>query len=201
MASDPKLPVPFEPVPMRPRRDGWTAGRQEAFLKALAGCGCVAHAARSVGMSRQSAHDLYNHPAAAVFRRCWDAALDCSISLVEDGMWSRAINGVARPIFYQGEQVGEWRYHDERLAMFLLRFRRPHRFGHIPKLPPPAQPPGWVDEGADPDEAIDTLDFHLGDLVDVPEVSAADPGSIDGVNLVNFQPTEGSDADADAPPE
>ncbi|MEO6360554.1 MAG: hypothetical protein ABIO43_08285, partial [Sphingomicrobium sp.] len=28
-----------------------------------------------------------------------------------------------------GEQVGEWRHHDEHLTMFLLRFRRRHRFG------------------------------------------------------------------------
>jgi len=25
----------------RPRRDGWTADKQEAFLKTLATCGCV----------------------------------------------------------------------------------------------------------------------------------------------------------------
>ena len=38
-------------------------------------------------------------------------------------------NGVVRPVFYKGEQVGEWRHFDERLTMFLLRFRRRHRFG------------------------------------------------------------------------
>ena len=41
----------------------------------------------------------------------------------------RSKNGVARPVFYKGEQVGEWRHYDERLTMFLLRFRRRHRFG------------------------------------------------------------------------
>ena len=52
----------------------------------------------------------------------------------------RSRNGVARPIFYRGEQVGEWRYYDERLTMFLLRFRRRHRFGagaDLPTYPPP----------------------------------------------------------------
>ncbi len=28
-----------------------------------------------------------------------------------------------------GEQVGEWREYDEKLTMFLLRARRPQRFG------------------------------------------------------------------------
>ena len=51
---------------------------------------------------------------------------------VEQTAMERSKNGVARPIFYKGEQVGEWRHHDERLTMFLLRFRRRHRFG-----PPP----------------------------------------------------------------
>ena len=32
-------------------------------------------------------------------------------------------------MFYKGEQVGERRYFDERLTMFLLRLRDPARFG------------------------------------------------------------------------
>jgi hypothetical protein len=182
-------PVEFAPVPVRHRRDGWTVERQEAFLTALANCGCVTHAAASVGMSRQSAHNLYNRPRAAAFRRAWDAALDCSLLLVEEGMWSRAINGVVRPIFYQGQQVGEYRYYDEKLGMFLLRTRRPHRYAMQVKLEPAAPPPGCEDDGPDPDEAIGALDFHLGDLVDEAEMpgATAEDASFDGVNLVNFQ--------------
>lgn len=33
------------------------------------------------------------------------------------------------PVFYRGEQVGERRRYDERLAMFLLRYRDPPRYG------------------------------------------------------------------------
>jgi hypothetical protein len=36
---------------------------------------------------------------------------------------------VPRAIFFQGEQIGENRYYDERLAMFLLRYRDPLRYG------------------------------------------------------------------------
>jgi hypothetical protein len=187
----------------RPRHDGWTAERQEAFLKVLANCGCVTHAAAAVGMSRQSAHNLYNRPSAHAFRRAYDAALDCSLRLVEDGMWSRAIHGVPRPIFFQGEQVGEYRHYDERLTMFLLRTRRPHRYAMQVKLVPPAPPPGCEDNGPDPDEAIGTLDWNLGDLVDETDLPAAEAegATIDGVNFANFQATERSDADADASPE
>jgi hypothetical protein len=176
MDSSPNLPA------RRPRHDGWTAERQAAFLKALAASGCVTYACRAAGMSRESAYELYNRSSAYDFRRGWDAALDCSLRLVEDEAWSRAVNGVARPVFYRGEQVGEYRHYDERLTMFLLRFRRPHRYCELRKLPPPLLPPGSEDDGPDPDEAIGELAFHLEDLVD----QAAGTPSIDGVNIVNF---------------
>jgi hypothetical protein len=176
-----------------PRHDGWTVVRQEAFLKALAACGCVTHACRAVGMSRESAYELRDRPAAVAFRRAWEAAVDCSMVQIEDGMVSRSIHGVPRPIFYKGEQVGEWRHFDERLGMFLLRYRRPHRYGsHLDRLPPPPlppRPPSLDFEESDGDEAIANLDFHLDDLVDeaelpggVSEASRAD----DGANFVNF---------------
>jgi hypothetical protein len=64
---------------------------------------------------------------------------------------SRAINGVPRPIYFRGEQIGEWRDYDERLAMFLLRYRRPARFG------------GWIDgrEPAIPAEVLIPTDEPL----------------------------------------
>jgi len=178
-------PSEFTPVSVRHRHDGWTVERQEAFLKALANCGCVTHAAASVGMSKQSAHNLYNRPGAASFRRAWDAALDCALRLVEDGMWSRAINGVARPIFYKGEQVGEYRHYDNRLGMFLLRYRRPHRYAEPATIVPLAAPKGWNDEWPSRDASIGALDFYLEDLEDESELARDE-----GVNLVNFDAEE-----------
>lgn len=171
---------PPEPTPDLPARrircDGWTVERQEAFLKALAACGCITDACRAVGMSREAAHNLYNDPRASEFRLAFDAALDCSIPAIESGAWERAAKGVARPVFYKGEQVGEYRHFDTRLIMFLLRYRRPHRYGaHLDRLPvpPPLRPPSCDprDEQIDPDEAIGTLDFYLGELVDRPSWS------------------------------
>ena len=42
---------------------------------------------------------------------------------------ARALPAVATPVFYQGEQIGERRRFDERLTMFLLRYRDPTRYG------------------------------------------------------------------------
>lgn len=125
----PTPPIAFEPARLRPRHDGWTAERQIAFIEALAATRCVDEACRRVGMSDTAAYELRNRPCGAGFRAAWDVALDCQLDRVEHSALERSLNGVPRPIFYKGEQVGEWRYFDERLTMFLLRNRRPARFG------------------------------------------------------------------------
>ncbi len=203
--NEPKSIVAFTPVPVKHRHDGWTVDRQTAFLTALAACGCITDACRAVGMSRESARQLYNRPAAAAFRRAFDAALDCAAPLLESGAWERSVKGVARPIFFHGEQVGEYRHYDERLTMFLLRYRRAHRYGaqldRLPPPPPPLRPPGIEDDGPDPDAAIGTLDWHLDDLVDEAEL----PGgldqtsrALDGANFANFDGIAARHAELDS---
>jgi hypothetical protein len=91
-------------------------------------------------MSDTSAYELRNRPCGKAFAKAWDIALEAMLDRVEQCAVERSINGVARPIFYKGEQVGEWRHHDERLTMFLLRGRRARRYGKWadhPNVPPP----------------------------------------------------------------
>lgn len=120
---------PFGPVPVRYRHDGWTPDRQLEFIEALAECGCVDEACKAVGMGRASAYALRRRRDAQAFRLAWEAATDVAVTRLSDAAMSRAINGVAVPIFHQGEQVGERRHCDERLTMFLLRYRDPARYG------------------------------------------------------------------------
>ncbi|MBA3667589.1 MAG: hypothetical protein H0W65_07695 [Sphingomonas sp.] len=119
----------YVPVELRHRQDGWTPARQVDFLLALSETACVDEACRAVGMSPSSAYALRRRIEAASFRAAWDMALDYGVSRLADAALSRAINGVARPVFYKGELIGERRYYDERLTMFLLRLRDPVRFG------------------------------------------------------------------------
>jgi len=152
-------------------------------------------------MSHVSAYRLRARPSAKAFRLAWDAALDCAMHLLEEAALSRAIHGVPRPIFYQGEQVGEWRHHDERMAMFLLRYRRRLRYGsQLDRLPPPPPlppPPGCdvYDLQPDPDEAMSELDWQVGDLEDENSPALTDHAALamDGGNFGNFAP------DCDAP--
>ncbi|MBB6123832.1 hypothetical protein [Sphingobium subterraneum] len=121
--------LPFNPIPLRERHDGWTADRQIAFIDALAASGCVTDAARAVGLSARSAYRLRAHPEAGSFRLAWDNALEFAILQLQDAVFARAIKGVPIPHYYQGKKVGEHRRYDERLAQFLLRTRQPAYFG------------------------------------------------------------------------
>ena len=118
----------FTPVATRVRHDGWTHARQQEFIEALAESGCVLDACRRTGMSAESAYRLRRRVDAQSFRLAWDAALDYAIRRLSDAAYSRAINGVAVPHYYKGELVGEHRRYDEKLTMFLLRYRDPLRY-------------------------------------------------------------------------
>ena len=124
--------IPFTPVPLRTRRDGWTVEKQIAFIEALAENGIVEDACRRVGMSHTSANALRRRSDGAHFRRAWEIAVDYACYRIEEDAHRRARHGVPRPVFYKGEQVGEYRHYDERLTMFLLRSYRPERYGKAP---------------------------------------------------------------------
>lgn len=126
--SSRRLPA-LQPVArQRQRRDGWTPERQLAFIEALAASACVAEACASVGVSRSAAYALRVRPEAQQFRMAWDAALDLGIRRLADACFALAMHGEPIPHYYQGEQVGEHRRYDNRLAMFLLRYRDPLRY-------------------------------------------------------------------------
>lgn len=148
----------FTAVPVRPRHDGWSPEKQIAFIEALAETACVTEACRHVGMTARSAYKLRRRPCGHLFRDAWDAALDYSLHRLEESAIGRALNGVPRPIFYKGEQVGEYREHDERLTMFLLRYRRAARYGAwLDHQPPPLD----RDEPTCTDELALDLDYRL----------------------------------------
>lgn len=119
----------FAPVRLRYRRDGCTPQRQVDFIRCLAECGCVVEAARRVGLSTETLYALARRPDAQSFRLAWDIAMDNAVRRIGDNAWSRALHGVAIPHYYKGELIGEHRRWDERLTMFILRYRDPLRYG------------------------------------------------------------------------
>lgn len=119
----------FAPVPLKPRFDGWTPDRQRAFIKALAETGCIHRAAAWVGMSEVGAYRLRGLPGAEGFTKAWDEARAIGVAKLADIAFERAIYGVAVPVFYKGEKVGERRWYNDRLLMFTLRHQDPANWG------------------------------------------------------------------------
>ena len=119
----------FTPVPrLCDRSNGWKPEVQRAFIEALAETGSVKAACRRVGRSDYGAYALRHHPEAAGFRAAWDAAADLGVRRIEDAAMDRALHGVEETVLYHGQLVGRRRRYNERLVMFILRNRAPHRF-------------------------------------------------------------------------
>lgn len=112
-----------------PRRNSITPDRQRAFIAALAATGIVTQAARVIGASLEALYRLRHQPGAEGFSAAWEQAIDRGIARLEDCALERAILGEPREIVRQGEVVGRWVRHDTALLLFLLRQRRPARWG------------------------------------------------------------------------
>jgi hypothetical protein len=123
-----------DPNPDQPRthHDRWTAPKMAAFLRQLSATHSVSAAARSVGMSRQSAYRLRSRLKGGAFDLAWDVAFHHSYDNLAHAALERALNGVEIPIFHKGEQVGSYRKYDERLTLALLA--QSTQRGNVPLL-------------------------------------------------------------------
>jgi hypothetical protein len=127
---DQRPPLPdFTPVPRKYRHDGWTPERQRAFIEALAQTGSVKHAAERINMAKEGAYQLRLAPGSESFRAAWNAALDFGVQSLVDIAIDRAKEGVPVPVFYKGNQVGERRWYNDRLLMFILKHHMPNKYG------------------------------------------------------------------------
>jgi hypothetical protein len=118
-------PIEFTPVPrLRKRRNGWTEEKQRAFIEALSLCGCVASAARSVGMTPRSAYRLLESHGAGSFAEAWDQALARGVELLRAEAMGRALHGAWVPVIRRGRVVRLEHRANDRLAIALLSGRK-----------------------------------------------------------------------------
>jgi hypothetical protein len=172
--------IPFDPVPVKPRRDGWTAAKQRRFIEVLAETGIVRRAAAAVGMSEESAHRLARRPDAAAFCDAWDAALRVAARPAAAKLYEYALDGMTETVWRDGEIVYRRRRPSEKALIFLLSRLDPVRYGR-----PPAASTSTDMEG----ELIDTI----ADAADLFE------GYLD--NLRDLAPDGPEDEPASEPPE
>ncbi|WP_169715633.1 hypothetical protein [Sphingomonas mucosissima] len=141
-------PLAFAPVPRRHRHDGWTAERQRGFIHALAETGSVKAAARRIGKTTEGAYQMRLHPGADSFRAAWEAALASGVQRLTDIAMERAVEGVPIPVFHKGEQVGERRWYNDRLLMFMLKHHLPDRYNNAALAPGTRHPDTIAREAA-----------------------------------------------------
>lgn len=156
----------FTPVPVRPRRDGWSAEKQRRFIRVLAETGLVVHAARMVGMSERSVHRLALREDAEQFSRAWDAALRVAARRGASKLYEYALDGMTETVWRDGEIVYQRRRPSEKALFFLLSRIDPVRFGR-----PPAAETQPDSEGRPVDTVAETIglfDLYLGNLHDLP---------------------------------
>ena len=125
-----RRPPAFHPVPVAPRKDGWTRERQAEFIGRLAETRSVDAACRAVGMGRESAYRLRKRPGAAGVAAAWDAALgrphvpvdkESAKSTGLDAQ-SRMGLGLVRVLMHRGRFAGsDWKEDDNALIQCLAR--------------------------------------------------------------------------------
>ena len=113
--------IEFTPVVrLRRRRGGWDADRQRGFIAALARCGSVAAAARSVGLSARGAYRLADAPDGDSFVRAWDQAIDFGMARMRGHALGRSIEGDYVPVYRRGQLVQVEHRRNDRLAIAVL---------------------------------------------------------------------------------
>lgn len=121
---------PFDSVPLRSRRDGWTPERQLAFIALVAKGLRPGRAAARLGMRRQGAYALRARAGAESFAAAWDAAaVVATRRRIADragrGLYARAIAGVPVHIPHRGRIVATERRFDGAALIRLLGMLHP----------------------------------------------------------------------------
>lgn len=100
-----------------------TPERDETFLQQLRRGTSVTGAAIAAGYTRSCVYDYRKKDEA--FAQAWDDAWEAGADVFEDEATRRAVEGVDKPVFYQGEECGTVREYSDTLMALKLKGRRP----------------------------------------------------------------------------
>lgn len=178
----------FEPVPRKPRHDGWTPERQRAFIGALADTGSVSRACRYVNMSEVGAYYLRRRPGSEGFRRAWEAALDLGVQRLKDVAYERAIDGQLVPVFVAGKLKGFRRVRNDRLLMFCLRMNMRGEDGR--RLAASYFDPGADRLSGNPASILSPGSGATGQSYTVPALSRAEKDDMNAAIVEHFDPVD-----------
>jgi hypothetical protein len=102
------------------------------FLDGLAKGYTVGRAAKDAGISDRTAYQLRTRDDR--LRVAWAEAANRGTDMIEQEAYRRGVDGVDRPVFQGGQEVGVVREYSDDLLKFILRARNPSRFRDNLKL-------------------------------------------------------------------
>jgi hypothetical protein len=100
--------------------------KKRAFLAAYSLCGNITRAAELAEVSRGSHYLWMNEDEA--YQLCFNDADQEAIERLEAEARRRAVQGVSKPVFYQGMECGVVQEYSDTLLMFLLKGAKPQKY-------------------------------------------------------------------------
>lgn len=100
------------------------AARKQKFLAALADHGIVAEAAKAASLHSHHGciQTFYRQREAdPEFARAWDEALDMARASIERELHRRGVEGVDKPVFWQGREIGTVKEYSDVLLLARIR--------------------------------------------------------------------------------
>lgn len=111
---------------LRKKRQTFTAAKQKLFLDAYSEHGVVGEACKKAGVSVTTYYNFKReNPDFA--ERVIDA-FDSANDVLEYTAYHRAVHGVDKGIYHDGEKIATEKRFSDGLLMFLLKGRRPEKF-------------------------------------------------------------------------
>lgn len=107
-------------------RTSRTPKREAIFLQYLSETCNVKIACSRAGIARRTVYDWRDEN--ADFAKRWDKALDIGVTVLEDEVVRRALDGVVKPVYQKGRKVGTVREFSDTLLIFALKAYRPKKY-------------------------------------------------------------------------
>lgn len=101
--------------------------KMTAFLAVLASpTGTPTKAARAIGIDRRTAYNWKEDD--EEFSKAWDAATEESIDALEQEARRRGVEGVDKPVYWQGERIDTIKEYSDTMLSLVLKGRRANVF-------------------------------------------------------------------------
>jgi len=113
-------------MPAKPHRTNRTPEKDRKFLDLIAGGSTVFDACSAAGYGYSQLYQYRKSDPA--FDAAWDDANEAAIQRMEKEADRRSVDGIEKPIYYQGVKVDTIREYSDTLLMFRLKAKRPELY-------------------------------------------------------------------------